>query len=132
MLCGTWCSVVSIYALPLCRCVEEEDGAEGGAGAGAGVEDEDEDEGEVCSNGGGPGCDSELLIAGLDSLRSRSPRFSAGDVVVRAARPLAAGEEFTLSYLPEEAEQLPTKERRRILSGRYGFQCECERCRVGF
>jgi hypothetical protein len=39
-------------------------------------------------------------------------------------RPIAAGEEITLSYIDEEA---PRRDRKRALAD-YGFVCACERC----
>ncbi|GFH27157.1 histone methyltransferase, partial [Haematococcus lacustris] len=48
-------------------------------------------------------------------------------MVVRAARPIAAGEEVTISYLGRPQLQPATVRRARLLED-YGFECSCPRC----
>lgn len=52
----------------------------------------------------------------------------ARELVVMAASVIAAGDELTISYLPEARWHLPTDQRRLILAQRYGFHCTCARC----
>eukprot|EP00392_Amoebophrya_sp_AT5.2_P000908 g910.t1 len=47
--------------------------------------------------------------------------------VIRAARPIRAGEEITLSYI--WAELFNTRQRKKMLRSRYGFDCNCPLCR---
>ncbi|KXZ47298.1 hypothetical protein GPECTOR_36g24 [Gonium pectorale] len=54
--------------------------------------------------------------------------FVVGDaMVVRACRPIRAGEEVTISYLGRP-QLLPFRKRISILSEDYGFECTCQRC----
>jgi len=46
---------------------------------------------------------------------------------VLAIRPVKKGEELTIHYL-DELQTLPTALRRPFLKGRFGFECDCERC----
>jgi hypothetical protein len=50
-------------------------------------------------------------------------------LVLRAARPLAPGDQATLSYLGQALTR-PLFERRSELKEVYGFECRCERCRA--
>uniref|UniRef100_A0A7S0UK48 SET domain-containing protein n=1 Tax=Polytomella parva TaxID=51329 RepID=A0A7S0UK48_9CHLO len=54
---------------------------------------------------------------------------SNGIIRVRAARPISAGEELTISYLGRE-DFSPLSERGKIIQERYKFQCNCFRCRM--
>lgn len=58
----------------------------------------------------------------------RGPGAEAGTVEVRAIRPLAAGEEISISYVDEEVLMSPMPARRERLFGRWQFQCQCKRC----
>jgi hypothetical protein len=55
---------------------------------------------------------------------------SVGNYVLRALRPLRAGEELTFSYIGEHVLASPEErdERRSVLHRRWGFWCECPRC----
>ena len=63
---------------------------------------------------------------------SCSPNAAAevrdGMLHVMALRPVARGEELTISYVDV---RLPFQERRRILRDHYQFECRCPRCSVG-
>ncbi|CAE8723254.1 unnamed protein product [Polarella glacialis] len=75
------------------------------------------------------------LLPGLSRLNHsclpnalRGPGSEAGTVEVRAVRPVATGEELSISYLDEEQLLSPRARRRARLSGRWQFRCGCERC----
>ncbi|CAL1156770.1 unnamed protein product [Cladocopium goreaui] len=50
-----------------------------------------------------------------------------GHLALVARRAISAGEEVTISYLPESELLQPLARRQRSLT-RFGFQCRCERC----
>lgn len=52
----------------------------------------------------------------------------ASSFILQARRPIAAGEEITISYLSPADLCLPTADRREILQVSKGFRCCCERC----
>ena len=56
----------------------------------------------------------------------KGPADVSGVAVLLNARPLAAGEEITISYIDEEQ---PYMQRALALQD-YGFVCACERCRA--
>lgn len=47
----------------------------------------------------------------------------------RALRSVLPGEQLTISYLPADDSLGPPQYRQQLLQGRYGFRCDCERCR---
>ena len=54
----------------------------------------------------------------------KGPEERDGAAVLLALRPIAAGDEVTISYVDEEE---PLGERRAALAD-YGFECACEKC----
>ncbi|KAG8467163.1 hypothetical protein KFE25_000479 [Diacronema lutheri] len=55
-------------------------------------------------------------------------RGTPAELVIVAAEPVSAGEELTISYLPESRWHLPTDQRRLLLGRQYAFRCACRRC----
>ncbi|CAJ1424063.1 unnamed protein product [Effrenium voratum] len=55
---------------------------------------------------------------------------SDGKLVLRARRPVSAGEEVTISYLSDEELFESTKERRMRLRLSKAFECRCQRCEL--
>lgn len=60
-----------------------------------------------------------------------STESSRSTLLVRAAQPIAAGEEVFVSYLPTALLDRPLAERRDRLQGGRGFECRCRRCLAG-
>jgi len=58
----------------------------------------------------------------------RGPGKLPWTLEARALRPIAAGEELTVSYVDAESLWKPTSERRELLRKRWQFVCNCERC----
>ena len=52
--------------------------------------------------------------------------------VVRARRSIQAGDEITISYIPENHLCRDSSERRKFLESTKNFKCECERCTEGY
>lgn len=58
----------------------------------------------------------------------RGPGAQDGTIEVRALRPVAAGEELTISYVDEDVLLSPCEARRDRLESRWLFRCQCQRC----
>ena len=52
----------------------------------------------------------------------------AGAVVIRAARPIAVGDELTTTYIGAEACNAPRESRRAYLRAKFDFECSCALC----
>jgi len=79
-------------------------------------------------------CRVELLLTTSRTNHSclpnalRGPGSSPGMVEIRALRPVAAGEEISISYVDEEILTKPTGVRHERLRNRWQFRCGCVRC----
>ena len=60
--------------------------------------------------------------------RNRPPN---GAPPLRATRRLLKAEELTVSYLDGSMALSPLNVRRSILEAKFGFKCQCYRCKVG-
>lgn len=76
-----------------------------------------------------------VLCLGISHLKhSCSPNAllgmgkEAGTIELRALKPIAPGDEVTVSYLGEPDLMVPTSERQAYLKKRWQFRCVCERC----